>query len=101
MAKTALRPKIVKLAKMIGGVAGAINKIDENAPEYYALAGVVSDEMADVALVMDDDQPKTMAAGDVMITGDGHCHSIENVGEDDLELMALILLLRLGRGSQR
>lgn len=60
MAKTALRPKIVKLAKMIGGVAGAINKIDENAPEYYALAGVVSDEMADVALVMGLRKPKTM-----------------------------------------
>ncbi len=50
---------------------------------YYILKGK--------AMVMDDDQPKTMAAGDVMITGDGHCHSIENVGEDDLELMALIL----------
>ena len=30
-----LRPKIVKLAKVIGGVSGAIVKIDENAPEYY------------------------------------------------------------------
>lgn len=48
----ALRPKIVKLAKMVGGIAGARNKIDENAPEYYALACVVSDEQADVALSM-------------------------------------------------
>ena len=47
-----LRPKIVELAKMVGGLAGALNKIDENAPEYYALAGVVTDEMADVALTM-------------------------------------------------
>jgi NADPH-dependent glutamate synthase beta subunit-like oxidoreductase len=46
----ALRPKIVKLAKMVGGVSGMLNKIDENAPEYYALACVVSDEQADVAL---------------------------------------------------
>lgn len=48
----ALRPKIVKLAKMVGGIAGAMNKIDENAPEYYSLACVVSDEQADVALAM-------------------------------------------------
>jgi NADPH-dependent glutamate synthase beta subunit-like oxidoreductase/formate hydrogenlyase subunit 6/NADH:ubiquinone oxidoreductase subunit I len=59
MAKTELRPKIVRLAKMIGGVAGAMNKIDTDQPEYYALAGVVSDEMADVALVMGLRKPKT------------------------------------------
>ena len=29
-----LRPKIVKLAKIIGGVTGITTKIDENAPEY-------------------------------------------------------------------
>ena len=46
----ALREKIVKLARMIGGLPGMTNKIDENAPEYYALAGVVSDEQADMAL---------------------------------------------------
>ncbi len=45
-----LRPKIVKLAKMIGGLPGMLNKIDENAPEYYALECVTTDEMADVAL---------------------------------------------------
>ena len=28
-----LRPKIVKLAKIIGGISGVVNKIDENAPE--------------------------------------------------------------------
>lgn len=55
-----LRPKIVKLAKMVGGVAGAMNKIDENAPEYYSLNAVVTDEMADVALVMGLRQPRTL-----------------------------------------
>lgn len=45
-----LRPKIVRLAKMIGGIAGMTNKIDENAPEYYSMVNVVSDEQADVAL---------------------------------------------------
>ncbi|NCC67870.1 MAG: FAD-dependent oxidoreductase, partial [Clostridia bacterium] len=45
-----LRQKIVKLCKVIGGVSGMMNKIDENAPEYYALASVVTDEQADVAI---------------------------------------------------
>lgn len=48
----ALRKKIVKLAKMVGGPTGIIFKIDENAPEYYSLECVVSDEQADVALAM-------------------------------------------------
>lgn len=39
-----LRKKIVKLAKMIGGLTGMVNKIDENAPEYYSLACCVSDD---------------------------------------------------------
>jgi NADPH-dependent glutamate synthase beta subunit-like oxidoreductase/NAD-dependent dihydropyrimidine dehydrogenase PreA subunit len=55
-----LRSKIVKLAKMVGGIAGAINKIDENAPEYYALNRIVSDEMADVALAIGLRQPRTL-----------------------------------------
>ena len=45
-----LRKKIVKVAKMIGGPSGMINKIDANAPEYYALAGSVSDEECDFLL---------------------------------------------------
>ena len=45
-----LRPKIVQLTKIVGGVSGVMNKIDENAPEYYALASIVSDDQADVAI---------------------------------------------------
>ena len=45
-----LRPKIVKLCHVIGGISGVVNKIDENAPEYYALADIVSDEEADIAI---------------------------------------------------
>ncbi|MGB8452850.1 MAG: FAD-dependent oxidoreductase [Anaerocolumna sp.] len=55
-----LRPKIVKLAKMVGGIAGAMNKIDESAPEYYAFNRIVSDEMADVALTIGLRQPRTL-----------------------------------------
>ena len=45
-----LRPKIVKLAKIIGGISGVVNKIDENAPEYYSMANIVSDDEADIAI---------------------------------------------------
>lgn len=56
----ALRKKIVQLAHMVGGITGAINKIDENAPEYYSLECCVSDEQADVALVMGLRKPRTI-----------------------------------------
>ena len=45
-----LRPKIVKLCKVVGGLTGMVNKIDENAPEYYSLAGILTDDEADVAI---------------------------------------------------
>ena len=56
----ALRPKIVKLAKMVGGLTGMMNKIDENAPEYYSLECVVSDQQADVALTLGLRKPRTV-----------------------------------------
>ena len=34
----------------MGGLTGVVNKIDENAPEYYCLAGIVTDDEADVAI---------------------------------------------------
>ena len=45
-----VRPKIMKLARMIGGLPGMLNKLDENSPEYYCLDCVVTDEMADAYL---------------------------------------------------
>ncbi|HEX3022882.1 MAG TPA: FAD-dependent oxidoreductase [Lachnospiraceae bacterium] len=54
-----LRPKIVKLAKMVGGIAGAMNKIDENSPEYYSLNCVVTDDMADIAIIIGLRKPRT------------------------------------------
>lgn len=47
-----LRKKIVQVAKMIGGPSGMLNKIDANAPEYYSLAGSVSDEECDFILAL-------------------------------------------------
>lgn len=46
----ALRPKIVELCKIVGGLTGMVNEINEDAPEYYALAAVLSDEQAEVAI---------------------------------------------------
>ena len=45
-----LRPKIVKLCKIIGGFSGVMNKIDENAPEYYCMASILTDDEADIAI---------------------------------------------------
>jgi hypothetical protein len=45
-----LRPKIVKLCKVVGGLTGMVNKIDADAPEYYCLAGILTDDEADVAI---------------------------------------------------
>lgn len=47
-----LRKKIVQVAKMIGGPTGILNKIDGNAPEYYSLAGSITDEECDLLLAM-------------------------------------------------
>jgi len=44
------RPKIMKLAKIIGGLPGMLHPIDENSPEYYSLAAILSDDHADVAI---------------------------------------------------
>ena len=53
------REKILRLGAMITDRMGA--KITGNDPEYWGLAGVVTDEMADVALKMKVRKPKTTA----------------------------------------
>lgn len=49
---TPLRKKVVQVAKMIGGPTGILNKIDANAPEYYCLAGSISDEECEFLLAL-------------------------------------------------
>lgn len=56
----AARKKIVKLAKKICGPTALMAKIDENAPEYYVLDCVVTDDMADVGLAMELRKPQTI-----------------------------------------
>ena len=50
---------------------------------YYVLEGE--------GLLNDDGLETTVRKGDVVRTGHGESHSIENVGDKDLELMAIIL----------
>ncbi|HEY9593232.1 MAG TPA: cupin domain-containing protein [Spirochaetia bacterium] len=50
---------------------------------FYILAGT--------ATVTDDGSVSTVGAGDAVLTGDGHSHSIANNGSEPLEFMAVIL----------
>ncbi|MCQ2437220.1 MAG: cupin domain-containing protein [Clostridia bacterium] len=42
-------------------------------------------------IVHDDDQAVEVHAGDVMSTGSGHGHSVENTGDTDLVMLAVII----------
>lgn len=54
------REKIVKLGRMITDrVPAKLHGVTGNDPEYWGLAGCVTDEMADVALKMGVRKPKT------------------------------------------
>ncbi|MDE7041795.1 MAG: FAD-dependent oxidoreductase [Oscillospiraceae bacterium] len=56
------REKIVKLGRMITDrVPAKLGGVTGNDPEYWGLAGLVTDEMADVALKMGVRKPKTFA----------------------------------------
>lgn len=56
------REKIVRLGRMITDrVPAKLGGVTGNAPEYWGLAGLVTDEMADVALKMGVRKPKTFA----------------------------------------
>lgn len=45
-----MRPKLVRLCKIIGGIPGGLmDKVTEESPEYYALNAVMTDDMCDAA----------------------------------------------------
>jgi mannose-6-phosphate isomerase-like protein (cupin superfamily) len=50
---------------------------------YYILQGR--------AKVVDDGEERELKPGDAVLTGDGRSHSIANIGDEALELMAVIL----------
>ncbi|HOQ75440.1 MAG TPA: cupin domain-containing protein [Thermoclostridium sp.] len=51
---------------------------------YYIISGT--------ATVDDNGEIRTLRPGDAVLTGNGAYHSIENAGDEDLVLMAVILL---------
>lgn len=81
-----LRGKCRLLARIALGPGCSIglHAHDQEEEIYYILSGN--------GRVVDDGVESEVSAGDAVITGGGKQHSIENVGEDDLELMATILL---------
>ena len=74
------------LAKLTLGPGASIGKhVHENEEEvFYILRGT--------ALVDDNGTPVTLNAGDALLTGGGQSHSVENTGNEPLEMMAIILL---------
>ena len=56
------REKIIKLGKMITDrLPAKLKGVTGNDPEYWGLAGLVTDEMADIALKMGVRKPKTLS----------------------------------------
>lgn len=64
---------------------GVHDHVDEE-EVYYILKGT--------GKVNDNGAEKMVQAGDVILTGNGAFHSLENSGNEPLELMAVILLYR-------
>ena len=65
-----------------GGSIGE-HRHDGEAELFYFISGS--------GVVNDDGERVNVTAGDVMTTGDGHSHSVENIGDVDLELIAVII----------
>lgn len=55
----AMRKSILHLVKVMSGIAGLMNKITEESPEYYAL-NCLTDEEADVAASLGLRKPRTL-----------------------------------------
>jgi mannose-6-phosphate isomerase-like protein (cupin superfamily) len=56
----------------------------EGETEYYAIISGWGE-------VTEDDGKKKVAAGDIVVTGDGESHSIANIGEEPLVFIAVIV----------
>ena len=68
------REKIIKLGQMITDrLPAKLKGVTGNDPEYWGLAGLVTDEMADIALKMGVRKPKTLPEL-VKLTGKDEAH---------------------------
>ena len=75
-ARVALRP----------GSMAPLHKHEGTFEAFYILAGK--------GLVNDNGTPAEVKVGDVVFTNDGESHSIKNIGEIDLEYIALVVNTR-------
>jgi len=75
--------RLFSLSKLAPGCSLGLHQHKGDIEAYYIIRGE--------ALVDDNGTPVKLAAGDVVYTGDGESHSIENIGTTDLEFVALIL----------
>lgn len=67
------------------GAKVALHQHDGDFEVFYILAGT--------GLVMDNTTKQQVTAGDVIFTNHGDWHSIENIGEEVLEYLALVLYI--------
>ncbi len=84
--KEEMKGKVRLFAKIVlnpGCSIGTHQHTDEE-EAYYILEGV--------GLVNDDGKEMQVQAGDVILTGDGASHSIENNGDKPLVFMAVVML---------
>ncbi len=84
--KEEMKGKVRMFARVTLNPGSSIGEHDHVGEEeaYYILKGT--------AQVNDNGILKTVHAGDVILTGDGAYHAIENTGDEPLEFMAVILL---------
>ncbi|NLO38489.1 MAG: cupin domain-containing protein [Ruminiclostridium sp.] len=84
-----IKGKVRLFAKVTLNPGSSIGQHDHVGEEevYYILRGT--------AQVNDNGTLKTVCAGDVILTGDGAFHSIENTGNEPLEFMAVIMLYQM------
>lgn len=83
-----MKGKVRLFAKIVlnpGCSIGLHEHVDEE-EAYYILKGK--------GTVTDSGKTSTVEAGDVILTGDGGSHSIENTGDEPLEFIAVVMLYK-------
>ncbi|MFZ5988315.1 MAG: cupin domain-containing protein [Bacillota bacterium] len=66
------------------GSSIGLHQHDNEEEIFYIISGK--------ALINDNGTLKEAAAGDSILTGNGDSHAVENIGEEPLEMLAIILL---------
>lgn len=84
--KEEMKGKVRLFAKVVlnpGCSIGMHEHVDEE-EAYYIIRGT--------GIVTDNGESSQVQAGDVILTGDGASHSIENTGDEPLEFIAVVML---------